>query len=287
MGGQAWPGPPASHPQHAGEQQGWENLEACFCWLLVLSPIKHPYGWDEGVGWRWDGAGGGGPGWPYVGPGGGGSSAGRRWVLLQELLVKAGAEEGLPERPRMLTLAFLPDGIGDGGAMARHVGPEAMLRRGLGQAVGRRVHVGQERPRHRGGGWPRKPSQGRRPKKAGFQQWEGVGGRRDQRQGLQRAGQLREAGGERGGGRRGRVRAREDGFFLRGPDNARELGQPLGWLGRGFLLQGRGSRQDGLVSFGRWRGVAGAVGADVQVLEEGAVRPEAQHAVLTPAGPRR
>lgn len=73
------------------------------------------------------GPGGGGPGWPYVGPGGGGSSAGRRWVLLQELLVKAGAEEGLPERPRMLTLAFLPDGIGDGGGHgpARRAGGDA------------------------------------------------------------------------------------------------------------------------------------------------------------------
>lgn len=179
-----------------------------------------------------------------------------------------------PEHLRALTLAFLPDGVGDaGGAVARQEGPQAVLSRGLRQPVGRGGHVGQERPRHRGRGWPREASQGRGPEEAGLQQREGARARRHQR--LQRAGQRR---GQRA---RGRVRR----FFLQGPQSARELGQPLGRLGRGLLLRDRGSgRQDGLVGLGGRRGAAGAVGADVQVLEERAVRAEAQQAVLTPGG---
>lgn len=101
---------------------------------------------------------------------------------------------------------------------------------------------------------------------------------------LQRAGQLGQAGRQCGGCCRGSVRAGDDGFFLCVLDNARELGQPLSCLGRELLLQGGGSRRDRLLGFlGRCR-AAGAVRADMEVLEEGAVSAEAQQAVLTPAG---
>lgn len=218
------------------------------------------------------------------GENGAGSSAGRRRILLGSCCCcccwsRREQKNVCPERLGALTLAFLPDGVGDaGGAVARQEGPQAVLSRGLRQPVGRGGHVGQEGPGHRGRGWrPREPSQGRGPEQAGLQQREGVRGRRHQRQRLQRAGQ------RRGQRRRGSVRARRRRFFLRGPQSARQLGQPLGRLGRGLLLRGRGSgRQDGLVGLGGRRGAAGAVGADVQVLEEGAVRAEAQQAVLTP-----
>lgn len=162
--------------------------------------------------------------------------------------------------------------------MAGRAGPQAGL--GRGQAEGHRgVHVGEEW--HRGRGRrrrrPREASQGRRAEQVGFQQREGVRGRRDERQRFQRAGQLGQAG--------GRVCARGcgDGFFLRVPDDGGRLGQPLGGrFGRGFLLLGGGGGQGGLLGpLGRRRGAAGAVGADVEVLEEGTVGAEAQQAVLT------
>lgn len=168
--------------------------------------------------------------------------------------------------------------------MAGRAGPQAGL--GCGQAEGHRgVHVGEER--HRGRGRrrrrrPREASQGRRAKQVGFQQREGMRGRRDERQRFQRAGQVGQAG--------GRVCARGcgDGFFLRVPDDGGRLGQPLGgWFGCGFLLLGGGGRQGGLLGLlGRRCGAAGAVGADVEVLEEGAVGAEAQQAVLTSVGPQ-
>lgn len=167
--------------------------------------------------------------------------------------------------------------------MAGRAGPQAGL--GRGQAEGHRgVHVGEEW--HRGRGRrrrrPREASQGRRAEQVGFQQREGVRGRRDEWQRFQRAGQLGQAG--------GRVCARGcgDGFFLRVPDDGGRLGQPLGGrFGRGFLLLGGGGGQGGLLGpLGRRRGAAGAVGADVEVLEEGTVGAEAQQAVLTPVGPQ-
>lgn len=97
MGGQAWPGPPASHPQHGGAAGPGE-----FGGVFLAGALPNR---TSQRGWHgWHGALGGWPGrrgrrGPDPRLGGGGSS----WELL---LVKAGAEKGLSRTSPRSHLGF-------------------------------------------------------------------------------------------------------------------------------------------------------------------------------------
>lgn len=86
MGGQAWPGPPPHTPSTPGEQQGWENLEACF-FLVVAGAFSNRASLREGwgvVGW-W------GVGW---GRGGSRGSPARGWEEGDPQLANGGSSSG-------------------------------------------------------------------------------------------------------------------------------------------------------------------------------------------------